>query len=176
MENERELQSLFLCLLAGQPCYHRGQRLQALLEDTDIRDAVALPASQQVLADLVDCAQQQVWRLQDHLRTHIESPRQGRRNQLRCLLTILRGEHLGHQNAQFEISKARSRRLTHPGNFLLKGLGSGVRDILPLAVGTSPGEKPDNVSLSGGNRKQALASAADVKRRVRALYRLGESL
>src|SRR6266852_6978067 len=62
-----DLPSLWPCLLTGQPCYHRSQRLHVLLDDTDIRDAVALPACQQLLANLVDRAQQQVWRLQDHL-------------------------------------------------------------------------------------------------------------
>ncbi len=45
-------------LLTGEPRYHGGQRLQALLEDTDIRDAIALPASQEIFADLIDRAKQ----------------------------------------------------------------------------------------------------------------------
>ncbi len=71
-----DLALLLPFLLTGQPCYHRGQRFHALLEDTDIRDAVALPASQEILADLVDRAKQQVWRLQDHVGTHLVAPRQ----------------------------------------------------------------------------------------------------
>jgi hypothetical protein len=125
-------------------------------------------------ADLIYAPDQQVWRLQDLVGTHMVSCHQCRREQVRRLLAILRGEHLGNQYAQFEISKARTRRLTHPGDFLLKGFASGVHQILSLAVGTSPGEKPDTVSLSGCDREQALASAADVKRRARTLHWLGE--
>ena len=84
-----------------------------------------------------------------HPPLHIESRRQGGRDKLRRLLAILRGEHLGNQDAQFEISKALPRCLTHPGNFLLKGFGSGIHQILPPAIGASFGDKPDNVSLSG---------------------------
>src|SRR2546421_6507503 len=98
------------------------------------------------------------------------SCRQCRRDQLRSLLAILRGEHLGNQYAQFEINKARTRRLTHPGDFLLKGFGSRVHQILPLAVGANSGDKPDNVSLSSCDGEQALASAANVKRRGRGLH------
>src|SRR2546422_109909 len=77
-----DLPLLLLFLLTGEPCYHGGQRLQALLEDTDIRDAIALPASQEIFADLIDGAKQQVWRLQDHVGTHIESRRQGGRDSM----------------------------------------------------------------------------------------------
>jgi hypothetical protein len=37
-----------------------GQCLQALLEDTDIRDAIALTASQAIFADLIYAAKQQI--------------------------------------------------------------------------------------------------------------------
>ncbi len=87
--------------------------------------------------------------MQDQGGTRIEYRRQGGRDKLRRLLAILGGEHLGNQYAQFEISKALPRCLTHPGDFLLKGFWSGVHQILPLAVGASSGDKPDNVSLSG---------------------------
>jgi hypothetical protein len=144
-----DLPLLLLFLLTGEPCYHGGQHLQALLEDTDLRDAIALPASQEIFADLIDRAKKQVWRLQDHVGTRIEFRRQGGRDTLRRLLAILRNEHLGNQYAQFEISKALPRCLTHPGDFLLKGLGTGVHQILPLAISASSGDKPDTVCLSG---------------------------
>lgn len=47
-------------LLPCQSLNHGGQRLQAVFEDADVRDAIALPAREQVFADLVDAADQQV--------------------------------------------------------------------------------------------------------------------
>ena len=122
-----------------------------MLENSNIRDTKALPADLEVLADLIYAPDEQVWRLQNLISTLMVTCRQCRRDQVRRLLAILRGEHLGNQYAQFEISKARSRRLMHTGDFLLKGFGSGVLQILPLAVGASSEDKPDDICLSGCN-------------------------
>jgi hypothetical protein len=142
-----------------------------VLENSDIRDTKTLPTDLEVLADLIYAPDQQVWRLQNLIGTHMVTCRQCRRDQLRRLLAILRGEHLGNSS-----STKRAPAASRTGDFLLKGFGSGVHDILPLAIGASPGDKPDNVSLSGCDGEQVLASAANVKRRMRTLHRLEEPL
>ena len=68
---------MLLSLHAREPCYHGCKSLQALLENAEIGDAVALPAAYELFADLVHRADQQVWCLQNLVSTHVEACRQG---------------------------------------------------------------------------------------------------
>src|SRR5258708_6586961 len=160
--------------LPSEPCHHRSKRLPLLLKDRHIGNTVPLATCQHLLTQLLHRPYQHIGHLQDLLRRYPQPRSHRRGNELCYLLTLIRQDHLSHQDLQLQVIEPLPCSLTHPLDLLCQRLGRRICQFLSTPVRTHDRTEADNRRLPCRHREHTLAAATNQNRRMRSLHRLGE--
>jgi hypothetical protein len=150
-----------LSSLAGQLSDNGGHRLQVLIPDDKIRDAVACARSLDLGADLLVIADEEVRRT-EHLRA---AQTVARGKLFGDALAVCGDNYFQDQEVEFQVGETLSSSGAHPGQFALKrGWQSivdvdGLVDVIFDAGRPGAGSKADNIGISAREGEHFLAAA-----------------